>query len=112
MRNPNNAMSDTVEELNMGNAVQVIITLDPQNAHRWLIRIESEPNALIRSFMEVEIIEENDGDATVCVLRRFNVGRRAMTRIMNELVEQLEDVPRLEEPWEQQRAAGPPDLQH
>ena len=96
----------------MGNSVQVIITIDPQNAHRWLIRLESNPNALIRSFIDVEVIEENDGDATVCVLRRFNVGRRAMTRIMNELVEQLEDQPRLAEPWEQPREGEPREAQH
>jgi hypothetical protein len=108
MRNPNNAVSDTIAHLQMGEAVRTLIDIDPQNVRRWLIRFESRNNALIRSFMDVEVIEENDGDATVCVLRRFNVGRRAMIRIMNTLVDKLEDPPRLEGPWEQRPEGGEP----
>jgi hypothetical protein len=108
MRNPNNAVADTIAHLHMGESVRDIVAIDPQNVRRWLIRFESTPNTLIRSFMDVEVIEEDDGDATVCVLRRFNVGRRAMTRIMNTLVDQLEDQPRLVGPWVQQPAGGEP----
>jgi hypothetical protein len=108
MRNPNNAVSDTMRALLMEGTVRDIVAVDPQDHRRWIVRFESLPNALIRSFIEVEIIEENDGDATVCVLRRFNVGRRAMIRIMDELVEQLDDAPRLEGPWGQPPAAGEP----
>jgi hypothetical protein len=108
MRNPNNAVADTIEALHMTNSVRETVTLDPNNNHRWTIRFESKPNALVRSFMVVEIIEEDDGDASVCVLRRFNVGRSVMIRIMDTLVDNLEDLPRLEGPWVQPPVGGEP----
>jgi hypothetical protein len=113
MRNPHNAVADTMEALNMGDSVVTVVRTDPQDQRRWLIRFQSRETALIRSFMEVEVIEEDDGDATVCVLRRFNVGRRAMVRIMDALVRYLDDAPRLDQPWGQPPAAGAPrDPQH
>jgi hypothetical protein len=113
MRNPVNAVSDTLAALGMAATVRDDVTPDPNNPRRWIIRFESDPNALIRSFMEVEVIEEDDGDAAVCVLRRFNVGRRVMFRIMNRLVEELDDEARLVAPLEQRRGvAAPLDPQH
>ena len=107
MRNPNNAVTDTIAALGLVNVVREHVNTDPQNVRRWLIRIESLPNALVRSFMDGEVIEEDDGDAAVCVLRRFNVGRRAMIRIMDTLVDKLED-PILEAPWVQRPEGGEP----
>lgn len=93
MRNPHNAISDAMSRLQMGNSVRETVTQDPQSPRTWRIRLESSPNALIRSFLDVEVIEEQDGDASVCVLRQHNVGRRALFRIMTALVDALDDTP-------------------
>lgn len=113
MRNPINAVSDTLAVTGFDETVRDITLQDAVNPRKWTVRFESRANALVRSFMEVEIIEEDDGDASVCVLRRFNVGRRAMIRIMNTLVHELEEHPRLVGPWVQQpEAAAQPEPQH
>jgi hypothetical protein len=112
MRNPNNAVSDTLASIGLADTVRDITIQDPINPRKWTVRFESKNNALIRSFLVVEIIEEDDGDASVCVLRRFNVGRRAMVRIMNALVDALEDQPRLVGPWVPPPGGAPPEPQH
>lgn len=109
MRSPHNAVSDTIAELNMTDSVRE--TVRQEGDYIWIVRFESIPTALIRSFLEVEIIEEDDGDASVCVLRRFNVGRRVMARIMDTLVEHLDDVPRLVQPFVIRRARAEPASQ-
>jgi hypothetical protein len=93
MRNIHNAVTDMMDTLRMGALVRDEITQDPQAPNKWLIRLESYPNSLIRSSIEIEVIEEQDGDASVCVLRRSNVGRRALFRIMTALVDSLDDTP-------------------
>ncbi len=112
MRNPHNAVTDTMDELRMGDSVRETVTNDPENQRKWTIRLESRPNAMIRSFLIVEVIEEDDGDASVCVLRRFNVGYRALTRIMDTLVEKLDDQPRWPGPSAQQQPPGGQPSQH
>lgn len=93
MRNPHNTVSDVMSRLQMENTVRETVTQDPQNHRAWKIRLESQPRTLIRSFIEIEVIEEDDGDASVCVLRQHNVGRRALHRIMTALVDLLDDTP-------------------
>lgn len=106
MRTPHNAVTDTMNALHMEDTVRDTVTNDIQNPRKWTIRFESRPNALIRSLLEVEVIEENDGDASVCVIRKFNVGFRALNRIMNTLVEKLDDQPRWPGPSAQQQPPG------
>jgi hypothetical protein len=89
MRNPINALTATVASLGLTDSVQ-------ENTHeispkRWHLKIVSLPHALIHSHLIVEVIEEEDGDASVCVLQRKNVGRRVMTRILDCLCEALDD---------------------
>lgn len=89
MRNIHNALTDTIESLGLTHVVQD--SVNPVAHRQWILKIESLPNALVRSFLEIEVIEEDDGDASVCVLRRHNVGRRVMARILNRLVDKLDD---------------------
>lgn len=112
MRNPINAVSDALATTGFADTVRDITIQDPVNPRKWTVRFESKNNALIRSFLVVELIEEDDGDASACVLRRFNVSRRAMVRIMNALVDQLDDQPRLAGPWVQPPGGAPPEPQH
>jgi hypothetical protein len=93
MRNPHNAVSDMLNTLEMGNTVCETVTQDQFNHHKWIIRLESNRNSLDRAFMDIEVIEEEDGDASVCLMRRHNVGRRALQRIMRTLVNVLDDSP-------------------
>ena len=108
MNNPHNAVTDTMDQLGMNNAVSSSVSIDPEVENRWIVRFESVPGALIRSYIEIEVIEEEDEEEpTVCVLQRHNVGFRAMNRLMDALVENL--TPRLAEPLEPQRPrAGSP----
>jgi hypothetical protein len=96
MRNLYNAVSDMMNSLNMGTAVQETITQDQENHRKWLLRLDSKPNCLSRSSVLIEIIEEEDGDASVCVLRSHNVGRRSLHRLMRKLVDVLDDSPPLQ----------------
>jgi hypothetical protein len=112
MRNPINAVSDTLVATGLTESVRDITTQDAVNPRKWNVRFESKNNALIRSFLVVEVIEEDDGDASVCVLRRFNVGRRAMIRIMNTLVDQLDDEPILAGPLAPPPGGALPEPQH
>jgi hypothetical protein len=88
MRNPVNALTDTIESL--GLRTSVIDGVTPLGANHWILKILSLPNSLTRSSLIIEVIEEDDGDASVCVLQRKNVGRRVMTRILNRLCEKLD----------------------
>ena len=89
MRSPLNALTETIESLGLVTSVEEFVhTVGP---HQWHLKILSLPNALIRSHLIIEVIEEEDGDASVCVLQRKNVGRRVMNRILNRLCEKLDD---------------------
>lgn len=89
MRNPHNALTDTVDSLGLTQSVQEFTQLVGPNT--WHLKILSLPSALTHSHLIIEVIEEEDGDASVCVLQRKNVGRRVMTRILNRLCEKLND---------------------
>lgn len=107
MRSPENAVSDVLEELNMQQIVIDTTVQDPRNPERWLIKFESKPEALIHSFILIEIME-NNGDFLGCVLQRHNCGRRAMTRIMDLLMNKLESLPpSQQQPLEEQQPALP-----
>jgi hypothetical protein len=89
MRSPLNALTETIESLGLVTSVEEFVhTVGP---HQWHLKILSLPSALIRSHLIIEVIEEEDGDASVCVLQRKNVGRRVMNRILNRLCEKLND---------------------
>lgn len=103
MRNPHNAVSDTIEQLRMRDVVEEIVTFEH---NVWTIRFESLPNALIHSVLEIQVIEEEDGDASVCVMLRSNIGRRSLNRLMTALVDNLDDEPREDLPFEQQPPPG------
>lgn len=89
MRSPHNALTATIASLGLTDSVQEIThEIYPR---RWHLKILSLPHALIHSHLIVEVIEEEDGDASVCVLQRKNVGRRVMCRILDRLCEELDD---------------------
>jgi hypothetical protein len=87
MRSPYIVIPEVLEELNMTNIVRETIERD---SGRWVIKIESLPNALIRSYIVFEIME-NDGTPFGCVLKRYNCGRSSMTRIMDRVMDKLDE---------------------
>lgn len=89
MRTPHNALTETVDSLGLTQSVQEFTQQLAPN--RWHLKILSLPSALTRSHLIIEVIEEDDGDASVCVLQRKNVGRRVMARILDRLCEKLND---------------------
>lgn len=96
MRSPLNALTDTIESLGLRTSVvEYVHNLAP---NQWHLKILSLPTAETQSHLIIEVIEEPDGDASVCVLQRKNVGRRVMNRILNRLCEMLDDEPIYEEP--------------
>ena len=89
MRSPLNALTDTIESLGLRTSVlEYAHNLAP---NKWHLKILSLPNAAIPAHLIIEVIEEDDGDASVCVLQRKNVGRRVMNRILDRLCEKLDD---------------------
>lgn len=90
MRNPINALTETIESL--GLRTSVVDNVTPLGVNHWALKIHSLPSALTHSHLIIEVIEEDDGDASVCVVQRKNVGRRVMTRILNRLCEKLNDI--------------------
>jgi hypothetical protein len=78
---------EVLQELNMTHIVRETIERD---SGRWVVKIESLPNALIRSYITFEIME-NDGTPFGCVLKRYNCGRTSMIRIMDMVMEKIED---------------------
>jgi len=111
MRSPHNALTATITSLGLTNSVQELT--HEMSPKRWHLKILSLPHALIRSHLVVEVIEEEDGDASVCVLQRKNVGRRVMARILDRLCEELDDDPIYDQPSPPppSRAISPPPQQ-
>jgi hypothetical protein len=107
MRNPHNAASDVMNDLNMCQTVRETVTYDNENPGRWLVTFESVPGALVHSRLHIEIME-NEGTPFACVLERQNVGYRPMTRIMDRLMDRLEDPPRSSQPSQQSPSGGSP----
>jgi hypothetical protein len=100
MRSPLNALTDTIESLGLRTSVlEYVHNLGP---NQWQLKILSLPNAETQAHLVIEVIEEEDGDATVCVLQRKNVGRRVMNRILNRLCEMLDDDDVIYDPPSQQ----------
>ena len=89
MRSPYNAVSDVMNELGMLQSVRETVRQDPQNPQRWLITFESIQDSP-HYRLDVEVME-NDQHPYACVLNRFNVGYRSMTRIMDKLMDRLEE---------------------
>jgi hypothetical protein len=89
MRSPLLAVADVMSELHMTQTVQSTTTQDPENPSRWLITFESAPASLAHARIEIEVLE-GDPHPFACVLDRTNVGRLAMNRIMNKLMNRLE----------------------
>ena len=105
MRSPHNAVTDVMNELGMLHSVRDTVTQDPDNPRRWLVTFESvQTNPTFR--LDVEVME-GEPHAYACVLNRFNVGYRSMTRIMDKLMDRLE-APRVSRPSRQSPPGGSP----
>jgi hypothetical protein len=109
MRSPLNALTETIESLGLTTSVDHYVHNMAPN--QWHLKILSLPAALTRSHLIIEVIEEDDGDASVCVLQRKNVGRRVMNRILNRLCEKLDDTVISAEPSPPPPSPAPPSLQ-
>lgn len=90
MKHPANAVSDVMAALQMEGQVRETVQA-AEEPGRWIIRFESLPGTLIRSCLEVEILENAPHHPVGCVLRKVNVGRSVMERIMDELMDALDD---------------------
>ena len=91
MRNPKNAATDVLEELDLASNVQEFTEEDPAIGGRWLVTFTSQiSDDTMR--LEVEVLE-NGGTPAVCVLHRRNCPRSLMTRIMGRFTERLTNPP-------------------
>lgn len=109
MRSPYNAVYDTMNELGLLQTFHETITQDPENPQRWLITIEScaaTPTPHRR--LDIEVIE-GDPNPYACVLNRFAIGYRPMSRIMNKLMDRLEEA-RPSRPSGQSPPGGEPEV--
>lgn len=72
-------VTDVMTTLRMMGVRETVTEVSPG---RWLVRFEGDD-----AILEAEILEEQQ---VGCVLTRYNVGRRAMARIMDALMDALE----------------------
>lgn len=89
MRNVHNALSDTMQELELTNQYRDTVTQALDNDRRWIACITkiSDPNKML----EFEVIEDMDGDPFVGVLQRVGISRDFMNLIMDTLMDILDD---------------------
>ena len=86
MKNLDNAVSDTLEELGIAYRVKGHVELDPQNHVRYIVYfVDIEVD---NSMLKIEVID-TDESPTICVLERDKFTERSMCRIMDELDNQL-----------------------
>ena len=106
MRSPSNVVQDVMSELRMTSTAQSSAIQDPENPNRWLFTFESLPGSLVRSRLHIEVMQ-GEAYPFACVLERQNVGYSALNRIMNKLMDRLEE-PRAYQPSGQSPPGGEP----
>jgi len=89
MRNLHNALSDTLEILNIRDTFTSVLQ-DPNDPDCWRVSLYSLDHDNQDVVLEVEIIDRNNGPVGA-VLFRKNVGRRSMSRFMNALMDKVCD---------------------
>ncbi len=89
MRNIHNAVSDTLDVLNIPNAFTSVLQ-DPNAPDCWRISLYSLDHDNRDVVLEVEVIDRNNGPVG-SVLFRKNVGHNAMSRFMNTLMDKVCD---------------------
>jgi hypothetical protein len=91
MRSVNNAVYDMLVDLNLVSSIDDQIEVDPENERRTLVKLVSKRDP--SSMLEIEIIDVENDEPTVCVLNRVNMSYRVMTIIMDTLMDYLESAP-------------------
>jgi hypothetical protein len=89
MRNIHNALSDTLNTLNIRDAMTSILQ-DPNDPDCWRISLYSLDHDNRDVVLEVEVIDRNNGPVGSVLFRR-NVGRRSMSRFMDTLMDKVCD---------------------
>jgi hypothetical protein len=89
MRNIHNALSDTLDTLNIRDTMTSILR-DPNDPDCWRISLYSLDHDNRDVVLEVEVIDRNNGPVGA-VLFRKNVGRRSMSRFMDTLMDKVCD---------------------
>ena len=89
MRSVHNAVTDTLEDLDMEDTVRDQVTVDPENPLRHVVLLKSKPNSLSHGKLKIEIIQDPNDIPTVCVLSNVNVSARTLEKIMNSLMDNL-----------------------
>jgi hypothetical protein len=89
MRSVHNAVTDTLEDLDMEDSVRDRIGVDPLNPRRYVVLLKSKPNSLSHGKLVIEILDEPNDIPTVSVLANVNVSQRTMEKIMDTLMDNL-----------------------
>jgi len=89
MRNIHNALSDTLDTLNIRDTMTSILR-DPNDPDCWRISLYSLDHDNRDVVLEVEVIDRNNGPVGA-VLFRKNVGHRSMSRFMDTLMDKVCD---------------------
>jgi hypothetical protein len=83
MRTLDNALDDVLTHYKA-----VTYEILPESPTQWIVTVYNE--CAPGSYLKIEVLNL-EGTATACVLERYNVGRRSMTRFMNYLMDALDD---------------------
>jgi len=105
MRSIYNAATDTIDELRLGRHMDETVHPDPESRRRWIVRFLSKPGAMAFFAVEVEVIDEENDEPTVCVLHKVGLSSRTLERLMDTFEERLSS-PRLHLPLPPSPPAG------
>jgi hypothetical protein len=89
MRNLYNALSDTLETLNILDAHTSILR-DPNDPACWRVSLYTLDHENRDVVLEVEVVDRENGPVGAVLFRR-NIGRYSMTRFMNTLMDKVCD---------------------
>jgi hypothetical protein len=89
MRNIHNALSDTLEALNINDAHTSILR-DPNDPACWRVSLYALDHENRDVVLEVEVIDRENGPVGTVLFRR-NMGRHSMTLFMNTLMDKVCD---------------------
>ena len=77
-------VDNVLQDLNIHNFIHVEISSEPD-----FYILEFQHTQIPDTYLKVEVPKHPEGNSFACVLKRKNVGRRTMIRIMDSLVHHL-----------------------
>lgn len=89
MRSIYNVATETLSELRLARHMDETVHPDPETPRRWIVRFISKPGAMAFFVLEVEVLDEENDDPTLCVLHKVGLSQRMVERVLDTFEERL-----------------------